>query len=442
MRNLILFLAFVLRPCLGSGKEIYRGNQLWFVFVNTDNDLKWLLSEEEQSMGELDFWSQLGIGRRIVVMVSHSYIHEFKVKLMERQIEYQTVHHDVQVEIDKFHQHDIVKRSLSDLAIGDFDYEIYHTYDEIQQWLRDMADEYTFVHKFTLGYTFENREIGGIEIAAPALNDGEFQATVPKPIVYFEGGIHAREWITPATIMYFTRELLDAYENGEDNARKILGIFDLHIVPSLNGDGYAFTWEHERLWRKSRQPNIGFGCVGTDLNRNFGSFWGRPGGASRWPCSGLFRGFAPFDNNETKAVDDYFKTLKAQRRKIKVFIDWHNWGQMILAPWSYAVTDKLPAESEDQLAAGEAMAEAMTATNFIPEGFKAGVSAQLLYEMTGSSNDYGFAGTPEAKYSYVVELRDSGHFEFLIPPDQIRLSGEEGYDGVVALLDWIINNDY
>lgn len=63
-------------------------------------------------------------------------------------------------------------------------------------------------------------------------------------------------------------------------------------------------------------------------------------------------------------------------------------------------------------------------------------------EMTGSSNDYGFAGTPQAKYSYVVELRDSGHFEFLIPPDQIRLSGEEGYDGVVALLDWIINNDY
>ncbi|XP_071819994.1 uncharacterized protein [Apostichopus japonicus] len=55
MRNLILFLAFVLRPCLGSGTEIYRGNQLWYVFVNTDNDLKWLLSEEEQSMGEANY---------------------------------------------------------------------------------------------------------------------------------------------------------------------------------------------------------------------------------------------------------------------------------------------------------------------------------------------------------------------------------------------------
>lgn len=62
--------------------------------------------------------------------------------------------------------------------------------------------------------------------------------------------------------------------------------------------------------------------------------------------------------------------------------------------------------------------------------------------MTGSSNDYGFAGTPNAKYSYVVELRDRGEFGFLIPEEQILPTGEESYDGVIALLNWIIENNY
>lgn len=71
-------------------------------------------------------------------------------------------------------------------------------------------------------------------------------------------------------------------------------------------------------------------------------------GASPWPCSIFFRGFSVFDNYETRAIDDHFQNLKASKRTTKVFIDWHNWDQTILAPWSYK-SGSPPKETEDQV---------------------------------------------------------------------------------------------
>lgn len=37
-------------------------------------------------------------------------------------------------------------------------------------------------------------------------------------------------------------KLLENYANGDNDAKEVLGMFDLHIIPSLNGDGYVFSW--------------------------------------------------------------------------------------------------------------------------------------------------------------------------------------------------------
>ncbi|KAJ8044269.1 Carboxypeptidase A4 [Holothuria leucospilota] len=440
LRSVLLTLAFA--SAFANTKELYRGNQVLRVNLETKDDLKWLLELEQQTGGNLDFWSSLSTNSPVDIMVSRDYVAEIKAKLEGRHLPYKVVKLDVQEDVNRIQSRP--KRSseggqgVNVASYQDFNYSVYHTYDEIQQWIRDAASEYDFVKFFSLGTTYEGRDIGALEITAPP----DPSATSPKPIVYFEGGLHAREWIAPATILYFTEKLLWGYSNGDADARQALRMFDFHIVPSVNCDGYVFTWTEERLWRKSRKPNQGYGCVGTDLNRNFNKFWGGAGdGASPWPCSILFRGFSAFDNFETRAIDGYFQNLKAAKRTTKVFIDWHNWDQTILAPWSYK-SGGPPRETEDQLAAATAMADAMTATNNVFEGYKAGIAADLLYEMSGSSNDYGFAGTPNAKYSYVVELRDRGQFGFLIPEEQIRPTGEESYDGVIALLKWIIENDY
>ena len=39
------------------------------------------------------------------------------------------------------------------------------------------------------------------------------------------------------------------------------------------------------------------------------------------------------------------------------------------------------------------------------------------------------------KYSFSVELRDTGRYGFLLPPDQIIPTGEETFEGLKALVE-------
>ena len=66
--------------------------------------------------------------------------------------------------------------------------------------------------------------------------------------MWIDGGIHAREWISPATVLWTLKELIEGNKTEADVLRENL---DWYILPVHNPDGYAFTrWD--RLWRKTR----------------------------------------------------------------------------------------------------------------------------------------------------------------------------------------------
>ena len=51
----------------------------------------------------------------------------------------------------------------------------------------------------------------------------------------------------------------------------------------------------------------------------------------------------------------------------------------------------------------------------------------------GGSEDWTY-GKLGVKYSFSVELRDTGRYGFLLPPDQIIPTGEETFEGLKALV--------
>lgn len=55
-----------------------------------------------------------------------------------------------------------------------------------------------------------------------------------KPAIFIDGGIHAREWIAPATVLYMVELLLTGHKN-------LLTNIDWYVLPVLNPDGYEFT---------------------------------------------------------------------------------------------------------------------------------------------------------------------------------------------------------
>ena len=71
----------------------------------------------------------------------------------------------------------------------------------------------------------------------------------------------------------------------------------------LNPDGYAFTWDGDRMWRKNRNPNNGSSCKGVDLNRNYDAEWMHAGSSSS-KCSSVYAGTSAFSEPESQAHRD------------------------------------------------------------------------------------------------------------------------------------------
>lgn len=78
-----------------------------------------------------------------------------------------------------------------------------------------------------IGTSYEGRGISMIKIGAGSSDN---------PIILVDGGIHAREWISPAFVTYLIQELVE----NEDN-RNMIESTNWLIIPVLNPDGYEYT---------------------------------------------------------------------------------------------------------------------------------------------------------------------------------------------------------
>lgn len=65
------------------------------------------------------------------------------------------------------------------------------------------------------------------------------------------------------------------------------------------------------------------------------------------------------------------------------------------------------------------------------QDYTVGNSADLLYPAAGASDDYG--KSIGIKYSYTIELRDTGRYGFVLPPDQILDTAKEAQAFVFTL---------
>lgn len=152
------------------------------------------------------------------------------------------------------------------------------------------------------------------------------------------GGQHAREWISPAVLLYIAHSFastaskaslssVHSWTDEEHEIMTLLSDYELHFIPLANPDGYVYAWDHDRLWVRSRQ-HIGSNetrCHGIDLNRNWGYKWERPYRPN--PCSDLYPGAEAFESVENQAIKAYLEKVKSATR-MDVFVDIHSFGQM------------------------------------------------------------------------------------------------------------------
>ncbi|MFT5424758.1 MAG: hypothetical protein ACI89L_002558 [Phycisphaerales bacterium] len=293
-------------------------------------------------------------------------------------------------------------------AVSPHDIRLWDSYRSrvnVDQHLFDLAAAYPSLATVQqIGTSVEGREIYAILISAP---DTAQNPRAQRKVVQWNGTQHAREWISPMTVLYLADQLL-AQSTSDPRIAGLLQTTEFAIVPISNPDGYVYSWTNYRLWRKNRSDNGG-GRFGVDLNRNWSYQWGGTGSSGN-TNSDTYRGPAPFSEPETTAVSDLALSFGA---RFAGGIDYHSHGQLILWPWGYAFAAVLP-EPDRSIITGISidMAGAILdhgGVAYSPQ------KATDLYPADGTADDWYQGATPG--FGLTIELRTTNAFD--PPRDEI-----------------------
>ncbi|KAI6087260.1 hypothetical protein F4821DRAFT_116651 [Hypoxylon rubiginosum] len=299
-------------------------------------------------------------------------------------------------------------------------FSAYHAYADHLTFLKDVQSSFSSNSELiTAGKSFEGRAIQGIHLWGSGGKGS-------KPAVYFHGNVHAREWISSKVVEYLTYQLVANYNN-DTTVKSFLDKYDFYILPIVNPDGFVYTQTTNRLWRKNRQTRSSTTAVGTDVNRNWPYKWDGEG-SSTSPGSETYRGQAAGDTPENTGIRTLGDQLAASKG-IKLYIDWHSYGQYILTPYGYSCSAVATnSAKQNTLSRGTAAAIAK------PYGtqFTYGPTCATLYATAGGSNDY-VTDVNKAELGWAIELRDTGRNGFTLPADQILASGTEAWEGMKYL---------
>lgn len=263
-----------------------------------------------------------------------------------------------------------------------------------------------------LGTTVEGRPLLALRLAA-----GD---PTGRPGILVTALLHAREWSGGAAALYTAERLVSDY-GAVPEVTDLLDSGQVLVVPVANPDGYAYTWTTDRMWRKTRRDH-GNGAFGVDLNRNYATAWGK-GGSSGATTSGTYRGAEPFSEPESRGLRDWL----VERPGFSRHIDLHQRGQVVLTPWSYRST---PTFDHDALAATASdMEAALEAAGGL--AWDSGTYHDRLYRSSGTIIDWTWA--ERGMHSFLIELRDRGHYGMMLPAEQVRPSAEEVWAAFLAL---------
>ncbi|KAK5660608.1 hypothetical protein OQA88_13172 [Cercophora sp. LCS_1] len=300
----------------------------------------------------------------------------------------------------------------------------YHAYADHITFFNDLQASFPQNSEIiNLGNSAQGRSIFGIHLWGSGGKGS-------KPAVYFHGTVHAREWITAKVVEYISYQLLTQYSSNS-TVKSILDNYDFYIIPFVNPDGFVYTQTNDRLWRKNRQSRSGVSCIGTDINRNWPYKWELTGGASTSACAETYKGQAAGDTPEMKALKSFTDGLSAGKG-IKLYIDWHSYGQYILLPYGYNCQARASNHAR-QTTLAQNVASRIQSAGYNTR-FTYGPSCSTLYATTGSSTDY-ITDVSKAEFAWTIELRptSSSGSGFVLPAAQILPSAIEQWAGMVYL---------
>jgi len=263
-----------------------------------------------------------------------------------------------------------------------------------------------------LGRTYGGREIIALKVTEGARG----QADGTRPAALYVSSQHAREWIGVEVTRRLLHYFIDQSRANNKDIKGLLKDTEQWFVLVANPDGYQYTFDGDRLWRKNLRDNDGDGQTttvdGVDPNRNFDNHWNYDEeGSSSLLSSQTYRGPSPASEPETKALGGLILRLKP-----KFLVNYHSFGPYILYPqgWQVGTPD-----------ADNPIYAALAGTNANPgiAGFDPGISSDELYVTNGETTD--FADVRAGTIGFTPELEEGcTGCGFVFPDNEALIQAE------------------
>jgi hypothetical protein len=321
----------------------------------------------------------------------------------------------VKVTLKRNNKGQTVTEQAAAQAVGGF--QVWRSWDEpggIRDELFDVARQNPQLVKLeVLGRSHQGRELIALKVTQSAreVPDGS------RPAVLYSSNQHAREWISLEVNRRLLQYFLGRWRANDKAIRDLLKSTELWFVISANPDGFQYTFDVERLWRKNLRDNNGDGQItvgdGVDPNRNFAEHWGYDNeGSSPDPADETYRGPSAASEPETRAMAGLLDRVKPKFQS-----NLHSFGQWLLYPQGWQV-GTLDADYPIYVALGGTDG----ARSAIP-GFNPGQSADTLYVTNGETTDY--AETSAGTIAYTPELGEGiPGAGFVFPDDEQLIQAE------------------
>jgi hypothetical protein len=433
-----------------QGRKTYEGYKL--LSITPENNLELglmrrLWQQNEDNGGTLDFWiPPTHVGGKIQVLISPEDLTLFVDRLKEFGIKWvvgvENLAASLVGENEEFSGEGEIEEELGLVERArrkrgtKFNFKKYHRYDTIIDYLKKLEKKTNLVKLDEIGKTYENRSLVVVKVKSR-------RGPKKKPAVWIDGGIHAREWVSPAAVLYFITELVKGYKKRDKGIRDLLESADFYFLPMVNPDGYEYSHTDDRMWRKNRSPEkncfiLGEGpiedcCYGVDLNRNFNWHHCRAG-ASRNPCSEIYCGATPFSEQESNALR---KFVYRRRKRFKVFITIHSYAQIWMYPYGHK-KNSFPNNADELKQVAEKAIDELSKVHGTK--YTHGTGANTLYEASGGSDDWA-KGKAKIEFTYLLELRpcEDCYAGFVLPTREIKPTCEETWAGVQTVVSQMVD---
>ncbi|XP_029615050.1 carboxypeptidase A1-like isoform X1 [Salmo trutta] len=404
------------------GKETFEGHQVLRITGKDEFQHSLLKDMAEMEHLQLDVWMEpIDLSTPVDIRVPFTSLQTVKAFLETEDIPYSVMVKDLQVLLDEENEQRLsAARATEPRTTDDYDYTNYHNGDEIYSF-QDMlvAENPKLVSKIVIGQSYEGRPLNVLKFSTGGTN---------RRGIWINTGIHSREWITQASGTWFAKKIVTDY--GRDTAlTAILENMDIFLEIVTNPDGYNYSHKTNRMWRKTRKPNPGSSCDGTDLNRNWDAGFGTAGSSGN-PCDQTYRGPKAHSESEVKSIVDFVKS----HGNLKAFIDIHSYSQRLMYPYGYTATP-----CNDQRELHDLARKAITdLASLYGTSFRYGSVMTTIYQASGISIDWSY--NQGIKYSYTFELRDTGHYGFILPANQILPTAKEAWLALMAIMEHTKDN--